>query len=68
MIWPSCCQCRDKETKVQRGEVTNFRSQSCLGEGEGLLYYTGFLFSLSMVGKDWGTMPPPASLRKLNAL
>ena len=44
------------------------RSQSCLGEGDGLLYYTGVLFSLSMMGKDWGTMPPPASLRKFNAL
>ena len=61
-------QCRDKETKVQRGEVTSLRSQPCLGESEGLLYYTGFLLSLSMVSKDWGTTPPPANLRKFNAL
>lgn len=47
--------------------MTSLRSQRCLGEGEGCLYSTGVLFSLSMVGKAWGTMPSPVSLRKLNA-
>ena len=68
VIWPSVFNAEIMKQVSRRGRWLAWDHRAIWEKASACNLPLGALFSPSVVGKAWGTMPSPADLRKLNAV